>query len=71
MKRCALAIGVIYAISVPVFFYPIAEIDDAPGVILLGMIITSTPLVFAVFVAVMKRLLENVIAIKSENDLTV
>lgn len=71
IKRSAITIGIIYSLSVPAFFYPVAEIDDAPGLIIIGLIVALTPFVFAVFVAVLKRLLENAIAFKSENDLTV
>lgn len=71
IKWCAVTIGGIYALMVPTFFFPVAQIDDAPGLIIVGAIIATTPFVFAVFVAVLKRLLESAIAFKSENDLTV
>ena len=52
-------------------FYLIAEIDDAPGIILIGMVIIFASMVIAVFAAVLQRLLQEAIDIKSENDLTV
>ena len=52
-------------------FYLFAEIDDAPGVILIGMVIIFASMVIAVFAAVLQRLLKEAIDIKSENDLTV
>lgn len=48
-----------------------AEIDDALGFAALGAVITFGSLVIAVFAAVLQKLLQNAIDIKSENDLTV
>ena len=48
-----------------------AEVDDAPGLIILGMVIIFASMVIAVFAAVLQRLLQEAINIKSENDLTV
>ncbi len=48
-----------------------AERDDAPGIIIIGMIMIFASLVIAVFAAVLQRLLKDAIDIKSENDLTV
>ncbi len=52
-------------------FYLVAERDDAPGIIIIGMIIIFASMVIAVFAAVLQRLLKDAIDIKSENDLTV
>ncbi|MDP4549609.1 DUF2975 domain-containing protein [Alkalihalobacillus macyae] len=70
IKFCAIAIGVLYVMTMP-FFYLIGEKDDAPGVILIGLVLAFTPMVIAVFAAVLQKLFKNAIAIKSENDLTV
>jgi hypothetical protein len=70
IKYCAITISIIYVINMPIF-YLIGEVDDAPGVILLGMIIIFASMVIAVFAAVLQRLLKEAIDIKSENDLTV
>lgn len=48
-----------------------AERDDAPGIIVIGLIIIFASMVIAVFAAVLQKLLKEAIAIKSENDLTV
>ncbi|MGO4375941.1 DUF2975 domain-containing protein, partial [Paenibacillus sp. MCAF20] len=45
--------------------------DDAPGIILVGMVLIFASLVIAVFAAVLQKLLKEAIDIKSENDLTV
>ncbi|WP_211653461.1 DUF2975 domain-containing protein [Planococcus alpniumensis] len=70
IKRCALVITGIYVLAMPLF-YIIAEIDDAPGLILMGAAIGFGALVIAVFAAVLQKLLTHAIDIKSENDLTV
>ncbi|WP_217586588.1 DUF2975 domain-containing protein [Lentibacillus saliphilus] len=70
IKFCAIAISILYVVGMPVF-YLIGERDDAPGVILLGMVIVFASMVIAVFAAVLQQLLYNAIAIKAENDLTV
>lgn len=53
------------------FVYNVAELDDAPGLIIIGMVPIFASMVIAVFAAVLQRLLEEAIHIKSENDLTV
>ncbi|MDT3427308.1 hypothetical protein J2Z22_002859 [Paenibacillus forsythiae] len=70
IKYCAFAISILYAAGMPLV-YLIAEEDDAPGLIVLGMVIVFASIVVAVFAAVLQKLLKNAIDIKSENDLTV
>ncbi|WP_251047420.1 DUF2975 domain-containing protein [Planococcus sp. ISL-110] len=70
IKYCALTITVLYILCLPIILYT-AEVDDAPGLGGLGMVITFGAIVIAVFAAVLQKLLENAIEIKSENDLTV
>lgn len=67
---CGVAISIIFAASLP-FFYIWAENDDAPGLIVMGMILSCAAFTVTVFAAVMQRLLKQAIHIKSENDLTV
>lgn len=67
---CGVIVAALYAASLP-FFYVWAQLEDAPGLVVIGMILTLAPLTVAVFAAVMQRLLRQVIKIKSENDLTV
>ena len=67
---CAFAISGLYAIGLP-YIYQVGAQDDAPGVVLLGFVFTFAPLVIGVFAAVLRKLLQSAIAIKSENDLTV
>lgn len=70
IKYCAITISVLYVVFMPLI-YLMAEVDDAPGIILIGMVIIFGCMVVAVFAAVLEKLLKNAIDIKSENDLTV
>ncbi len=70
IRNCAAAIMLLYTAAMPLFYFA-AEIDDAPGIILIGLIIIFGSIVIAVFAAVLQKLLKNAIDIKSENDLTV
>lgn len=70
IKYCAITITVLYAFSLPLILY-MAQVDDAPGLGGIGMIITFGAIVIAVFAAVLEKLFRNAIEIQSENDLTV
>jgi DMSO reductase anchor subunit len=70
IKYCALIILSLYVLCMPII-YLMADLDDAPGLILIVMVIVFGSLVIAVFAAVLQKLLQNAIDIKSENDLTV
>lgn len=51
--------------------YLFADKDDAPGVIVIGLVIIFASIVIGVFAAVLQKLLKEAIDIKLENDLTV
>ncbi|MFE5320768.1 DUF2975 domain-containing protein [Paenibacillus sp. NPDC056579] len=70
IKYCAITFSGLYVLGMPLL-YLIAERDDAPGIIVIGMVLIFASLVIAVFAAVLQRLLKEAIDIKSENDLTV
>ena len=70
IKYCAIIISSLYVAGMPLF-YLIAEKDDAPGIIVIGMVLIFASMVIAVFAAVLQKLLKEAIDIKSENDLTV
>ncbi|CAH0288754.1 hypothetical protein SRABI96_04199 [Peribacillus sp. Bi96] len=70
IKNCAITISGLYVVGMPLF-YLIAEMDDAPGIILIGLVVIFASMVIAVFAAVLQRLLQEAIDIKSENDLIV
>lgn len=70
IKYCAVVISLLYVAVMP-FLYVMAEKDDAPGMIVIGLVVIFASAVIAVFAAVLQKLLKNAIDIKSENDLTV
>lgn len=70
IKHCAVSISIIYLIMIP-FVYLLADKDDAPGLIFIGIVPIFASAVIAVFAAVLQSLLQDAIDIKSENDLTV
>lgn len=70
IKYCGIGVGGIFALGMPLF-YLMAERDDAPGIIVIGMVIVFASLVIAVFAAVLQKLLQEAIVIQLENELTV
>jgi hypothetical protein len=70
IKHCAITICTLHVLVLPLF-YLFAEKDDAPGVIFVGLVVPFASMVIAVFAAVLQRLLQEAIDIKSENDLIV
>ncbi|KKI90874.1 membrane protein [Bacillus sp. SA1-12] len=70
IKYCAITISGLHLLVLPLF-YLFAEMDDAPGVIFVGLVVPFASMVIAVFAAVLQKLLKEAIDIKSENDLTV
>ncbi len=70
IKFSAIAISALYAAGMPYIYY-VAEKDDAPGVILIGLVLVAAPMVVAVFAEILLKLLQSAINLKSENDLTV
>lgn len=70
IKNCAIGISALYVIALP-FLYPIAEVDDAPGLLGFPLLIIFASIVISVFSAVLEKLLAEAIKLKNENDLTV
>jgi len=70
IKYCAITISTLYVVMMP-FVYFVAEKDDAPGLIIIGMVPIFASMVIAVFAAVLQKLLKEAIDIKSDNDLTI
>lgn len=70
IKYSALVISALYTAGLPYVFH-VADKDDAPGVVVIGMLLAFAPFVIAVFAAVLQKLLQQAIALKDENDLTV
>lgn len=70
IKFCTLIISGLYVVILP-FVFGLAQIDDAPGLVLVGMVPILASLVISVFAAVLQRLLQDAIEIKKENELIV
>ena len=67
---CALTMTGLYLVGMPAVFL-MAESDDAPGLVIFGLLAACSPLVIAVFSAVLQKLVESAIAMRAENELTV
>lgn len=70
IKNCGIIIGIIFVLALP-FIYRAADMDDAPGVMLLGLVIVGASFVIAAFSSLLQKLVQNAVDIKTENDLTV
>ena len=70
IKYCAIIISALYVAGMP-FLVSIADKDDAPGAVGFGLIFILASIVIATFAAVLQRLVQNGLDMKSENDLTV
>lgn len=70
IKYCAITIATLYTLGMPYIYYA-AELDDAPGVILIGLVIIGAASMVGTFAAVLQKLVQNGLELKSENDLTV
>ncbi|MGP4040169.1 DUF2975 domain-containing protein [Gracilibacillus sp. D59] len=68
IKYCAISIGILYVLGMMFLFS-----QDAlhPGILIMGVIIMTASFVFALFTDVLKVLLQSILEIKTENDLTV
>ncbi|WP_088041844.1 DUF2975 domain-containing protein [Bacillus sp. EAC] len=69
IKFCAITISGLYVLGLPLFHFIAKKMDPPIGFLCLIIIFAS--LVIAVFAAILERLLQEAINIKSENDLTV
>jgi hypothetical protein len=72
IKYCAVAFSVLVAagvVSILVFFG--GKDEDVTGFVTMGFIFTFAASIIATFMAVLQRLLQNAVDIKSENDSTV
>ena len=70
IKYCAITISCLYVIALPFVFF-VADLDDAPGLILIGMVPMFASIVIAVFAAVLQKLLKEAIELKDENEHTI
>ncbi len=71
IMRCAIAIFVICTVGGLPFFYCVAQLEDAPGLMLIGFVISGSAFIIAVFSSILKRLLQDAINIKADNDMII
>jgi choline-glycine betaine transporter len=64
IQYCAGAISSFYLLMLP-FLFGIAEIDDAPGLIILGSVPMFIAMLIAVFAGVLQKILKEAIAMKA------
>lgn len=70
IKVCSFLISLMYLMGSPFIFY-VAQQDDAPGVVLINIILIMGPFSVGVFTYILQKLLINAIGYKSENELTI
>ncbi|MBD8500933.1 DUF2975 domain-containing protein [Paenibacillus arenosi] len=70
IKYCGISIGIIFVAMEPVLYMMAIE-EEAPGLVVIGLVIALASFVVAVFGALLERLLQNAIHLKLENELTV
>jgi hypothetical protein len=70
IKKCAITISILY-LAIEPFVFQVAQLDDAPGLVIIGMVPVFASMVIAVFAAVLQKLFQEAIDMKSENDLIV
>jgi hypothetical protein len=70
IKVCSFLISLLYLIGSP-FIFTIAQRDDAPGVVLINIILLLGSFSVGVFAYILQKLLINAIGYKSENELTI
>lgn len=70
IKYSAVCMSGLYMVAMPLA-YVVAELDDAPGLIVVSFAFACAPLVVATFAAVLQKLIQNALDLKTENDLTV
>ncbi|MFC4353816.1 DUF2975 domain-containing protein [Chryseomicrobium palamuruense] len=70
IKKSAFLVSLLFTIGLP-FIFMVAQWDDAPGLVLIGMVIVGASIVVGVFAAVLEALLQEAITYKTENELTI
>lgn len=58
IKKCALVFSALYILFLPIA-YQIAQAEDAPGIMIIGLILAGAPMVFATFASVLQRVIRS------------
>ncbi|MBC7960147.1 MAG: DUF2975 domain-containing protein, partial [Vallitaleaceae bacterium] len=67
IKYSGITIGALYVVFMPLI-YLMAEVDDAPGMILIGMAIIMGCITVAVFADVLKKIIKNNLGVNSNSQ---
>lgn len=70
VKNTILVIGVVMLGILP-FFYHVADVEDAPGVMVIGFIILLIPFTAYIFSQIVEELFKKATTIQVESDLTI
>ena len=70
IKNCAVSISLVFTLGMPYIFI-VGDRDDAPGIVLVALIIIFASIVIGAFAGLLEKLIQNGTDIKSENELTV
>lgn len=62
IKHCAITMSALMAALMPLVFL-VAEKDDAPGLVIIGLVIASAPAVVAAFASVLQKLFKSAMAL--------
>ncbi|MGX1832394.1 DUF2975 domain-containing protein [Paenibacillus taichungensis] len=65
IRYCAITMSILYVVMLP-FVYLVAEKDDAPGLIIVGIVPIFVSIVIGFSSAVLQRLIQEAIDIKSD-----
>ena len=71
IMHCAVAVFLICLLGGTPFLLALGRSDGNPGMAFLGLVPAGVSFIIAVFASVLKRLLEDAVAAKAENDLTI
>ena len=70
MKYAAICLTTFISLAVP-WIFAFAQDDDAPGVVLIGIVLLFASAVIATAAAIFQKLFQSAVDLKEENDLTV
>lgn len=70
IKYCALTISILFTIAIP-HVLSVTQRTKAPEIIAIDLIVVFAAIVITTFAAVLQKLLQNALEIKSENDLMI
>lgn len=70
IKYASIVLAILYTSILPLL-YGMARLEDAPGILAIGIVIAGSAFVIATFSAVLQMVLQSAVEMKEENDLTV